>query len=559
MDNENREREKSEQWQCGYAQAIEKFPERKKSFVNLSGIPVKPLYTPIDTTDLNYLEQLGFPGEYPYTRGIYTTMYRTQPWSRRMLIGFESPETWNARQRDMFRAGQTAVNLAHCNSWMRGFDVDMVDKELVGTCGTPINVFKDMEICFDGIDLDKVSVALNDCGPFTSTAMFLSLAEKRGVPFSCLSGTANQADFLSHYASLHMYIRFSQEGHRRATVDWIKFCVNNLPRWNPLSVIGQHMQQAGATPLQELAFTLSSAIYFVEECLKAGLDIDAFAPRVSFFFDVTINVMEEMAKFRAGRRIWAKLMKERWGAKDPRSQRFKFHAQTSGRELTRQQVLNNVVRVAFQAMAAVLGGAQSIHTDAYDEALNSPSPEAARLALMTQNIIAEETGLADVIDPIGGSYYLETLTNQMEEKTWEYIAKIESMGGMLKAIEKGFIQDEIARSSLKDIRAIEQKEKIVIGLNESVIPEELDFNPNLPKPDPVKVQQQIDRVKGIKKNRDQLKAKAALENLKRIAEGNTGNLFEGVMNCVKSDVSHGEIIAGLQEVYGEGKLIMAGF
>lgn len=559
MGSANREKEKIEQWQNLYSQTLERMPERKKSFANLSGIPLKPLYTPLDTEGIDYSEKLGVPGEYPFTRGVYPTMYRTQPWSRRMLIGFESPETWNARQKEMFCAGQTAVNLAHCNSWMRGLDVDMVEKELVGTCGTPINVLKDMEICFDGIDLDKVSVALNDCGPFTSTAMLLSLAEKRGTPFSCLSGTANQADFLSHYASLHMYIRFSQEGHRRATTDWIKFCVNNLPHWNPLSVIGQHMQQAGATPVQELAFTLASAIYHVEECLKAGLNIDAFASRVTFFFDVTINVMEEIAKFRAGRRIWAKLMKERWGAKDPRSQRFKFHAQTSGRELTRQQVLNNVVRVAFQALAAVLGGAQSIHTDAYDEALNSPSPEAARLALMTQNIIAEETGLADVIDPIGGSYYLETLTNQMEEKTWEYINKIEAMGGMLKALEKGFIQDEIARSSLNDIKAIEQKEKIVIGLNENVIPEELDFDPNLPKPDPVKVQQQIDRVKAIKKNRNQAQARKSLEHLKRTAEGNTGNLFEAVIDCVKSDVSHGEVVAALQEVYGQGKLIMAGF
>ncbi|MBI4595784.1 MAG: methylmalonyl-CoA mutase [Candidatus Tectomicrobia bacterium] len=476
-----------------------------------------------------------------------------------MLIGFESPETWNERQREMLQAGQTAANLAHCNTWMRGYDIDEVEKELIGTCGTPINLLKDMEICFKDIPLDRISVALNDCAPFTSTAMFFSMADKQGLPYSCLRGTTNQSDFLSHYVSLHMYCRFSLEGHRRATIDCIKFCTDNVPLWNPLSVIGQHMQQAGATPVQELAFTLSSAIYYVEECIKAGLDIDAFASRVSFFFDSTISVMEEIAKFRAGRRIWAKLMKERWGAKDPRSQRFKFHAQTSGRELTRQQVLNNLARVAFQAMAAVLGGAQSIHTDAYDEALNSPSAEAARLALMTQNIIAEETGLADVIDPLGGSYYLETLTAQMEEKTWEYINKIEAMGGMLKAVEKGFIQNEISRSSLKDVKAIEQKEKIVVGLNEYVIPEEMDFTPKFPKPDPVKVQRHIDRVREIKKTRDQGKARMALDHLKRVADGKTGNLFEAVLNAVKCNASHGEVVSALRDVYGEGKPLIVGF
>jgi methylmalonyl-CoA mutase N-terminal domain/subunit len=559
MANGYEQNDKTKQWEKAYATTIEKLPERKGSFSNLSGLPLKPLYTNQDVQDLSYSDEIGFPGEYPYTRGIYTSMYRTNPWSRRLLIGFESPETYNARQKNMFVAGQTAVNLVHCNTWMRGLDIDAVDKELVGTCGTPINFVEDMEICFDGIPLEEVSVALNDCGPFTSTAIYLALAEKRGVPYSCLKGTSNQADFLSHYASLHMYLRFSTEGHRRSTIDMINFVTRNVPEWNPLSVIGQHMQQAGATPLQELAFTLASAIYFVEECLRTGLEIDAFAPRVTFFFDVTISVIEEIAKFRAGRRIWAKLMKERWGAKDPRSQRFKFHAQTSGRELTRQQVLNNLPRVAFQAMAAVLGGAQSIHTDAYDEAISTPSPEAARLALMTQNIIAEETGLADVIDPIGGSYYLETLTNEIEQKTWEYIDKIEAMGGMLKAVEKGYIQKEIARSSFDDLKAIERKEKIVVGLNEYCIPEEQDFAPPAPKPDPIAVQRHIDRVRETRRTRDNLRTSAALDNVKRVAEKNTENLFEAVLEAVKSNASHGEVVTALQEVYGRGGPIMAGF
>ncbi|MFQ5828351.1 MAG: methylmalonyl-CoA mutase family protein, partial [Candidatus Methylomirabilia bacterium] len=361
---------------------------------NLSGITIKCLYTPQDVQDLDPAGHLGNPGEYPFVRGVYPTMYRGQLWSKRMLIGFESPEVWNDRQKAMFDAGQTAVNLVFCNTWMRGYDIDQVEKELVGTCGTPINVLADMGICFDGIPVENVSVALNDCGPFTSTAMFAAMAQKRGVSLDRIRGTTNQADFISHYVSLHMYYRFSLEGHERMTIDHVKYVTQHMPLWNPLSLIGQHMQQAGATPVQEMAFTIASGIYYVDQCVKKGMNVDDFAPRFSFFFDVTISIFEEAAKFRAGRRVWAKLLKERFGAKDPRSMRMKFHAQTSGRELTRQQIQNNIARVAFQALAAILGGAQSLHTDAYDEALSSPSREAARVALMTQNIIAEETGVA---------------------------------------------------------------------------------------------------------------------------------------------------------------------
>ncbi|MFQ5873267.1 MAG: methylmalonyl-CoA mutase [Dehalococcoidia bacterium] len=519
---------------------------------NLSGISLKPLYTPQDVQAIDYDQHIGNPGEYPYVRGVYQSMYRGRLWSKRMLIGFESPETWNNRQKAMFRAGQTAVNLVYCNTWMRGFDVDQVEKELVGTCGTPVNALVDMEICFDGVPVDEVSVALNDCGPFTGIAMLISLAQKRGTALDCLRGTTNQSDFISHYVSQHMYHRFSLDGHERMTIDHIKYVIQNMPLWNPLSIVGQHMQQAGATPVQEMAFTIASGIYYIDQCVRAGMDVDDFAPRFTFFFDVTISIFEEAAKFRAGRRVWAKLMRERFSARDPRSMRMKFHAQTSGRELTRQQVKNNIARVALQALGAVLGGAQSLHTDAYDEALNSPTREAARVALMTQNIIAEETGVADVIDPLGGSYYLETLTDEMEERIWEYIHKIDALGGMLEAVKKGFIQSEITRSSLECQRAIDSKERILVGLNDYVIPEEEDVRPATPHPDLQAVDRHVQRIKELRANRDQARAQSAKDNLKRAGEDQNNNLFEAVIEAVKSDVTHGEIVSTLQEVYGVG-------
>lgn len=519
---------------------------------NFSGISLKPLYGPEDVQNLDYAQDLCDPGEYPFVRGVYPTMYRGRLWSKRMLVGSETPEIWNKRQKAMFDAGQSAVNLVFCNTWMRGFDVDQVEKELVGTCGCPVNALVDVETCFEDIPVEDVSAGINDCGPFTSTAMYVSMAQKRGITLNRLRGTTNQSDFISHYVSLHMYHRFSLEGHERMTVDLIKYATSNMPLWNPLSIVGQHMQQAGATPAQEMAFTIASGIYFIDQCMRKGMDVDDFAPRFSFFFDVTINILEEVAKFRAGRKIWAQLLKERFGAKDPRSMMMKFHAQTSGRELTRQQVQNNIARVALQALGAVLGGAQSIHTDSYDEALNVPSREAARVALMTQNIIAEETGVADVIDPLGGSYYVETLTHEMEEKIWGYINKIDGLGGMLEAIRKGYIQSEISKSSLEYQRSIDNKERIVVGLNDYIIPEEEDIRPVVAKPDAKAVDRYIRHIKQFKSNRDQAKVRTAKDNLVRTAENHDANLFEAVIQAVKSDVTHGEIVATLRKVYGEG-------
>jgi len=540
------------EWEASYKKSLEMRPEIKKDFKNLSDMTLKPIYTPKNIDD-DYIAKLGFPGEYPYTRGIYTGMYRTAFWNKRLLLGFEGPEVFNRRQKELIKAGQTALNIAPDSPFFRGLDVDQVDKELVGTTGVPINALVDMEIALEGIPLDKISIGCNDAGPFTWPAMVFALAEKQGIPLTAINGTSNQSDFISHYVSLHMFFRFGLEGHLRILVDHIKYCTEKVPGWNPLSIVGQHMQQAGATPLQALAFTLSSAIFYVDQCVKAGLDVDAFAKRFSFFFDISISLFEESAKFRAGRRIWAKILKERFKSKISRTQLFKFHAQTSGTELTRQQPLNNIARVCVQALGAILGGCQSLHTDAYDEALQSPSEEAARIALMTQNILAEESGVGDVIDPLGGSYYVESLTNEMEEKAWEYIKNIDAMGGMLEAIKTGYIQKEIGNASYTNQRMIEKKERVIVGLNKYQIDQKLDIRPTHTKPNQAAVEKHINRIKSLRINRNQAKAQDALHYFDEAAKNPSLNLFEAVVDGIKADLTNGEIIAKLREIYGFGR------
>ncbi|MBI2864920.1 MAG: methylmalonyl-CoA mutase [Chloroflexi bacterium] len=545
--SDDRAKEWEEQYRCAM-EATDCRGERK----NLSGIPLKPLYTPADVAS-DHDGALGFPGQYPYTRGVYPGMYRRRQWSRRMLIGVDAPETWNARQKRMIDAGQTAVAMVVCNVFLLGLDVDEVEKELVGTCGTPLSTLKDMEICYDSLPIDRLSVAMNDCAPFTAEAMYFTMTKRRGVPADCLKGTTNQADFISHYVSCHMQHRFALESYPRLFVDHTKYCIERMPHWNPLSIIGQHMQQSGATPLQELAFTLASGLYYVDLCVKAGLPVDSFAPRFTFFFDVTQSIFEEVAKFRAARRIWAKALKERFGAKDPRSWRLKFHAQTSGRELTREQAMNNVTRVAMQALAAVLGGCQSLHTDAWDELFGPPGEEAARVALMSQAVIAEETGVADVIDPLGGSYYVEALTDEMERRAWEYIDKIDRMGGMLEATKRGFPQTEILNSALSYQRAIDRGEKVVVGLNAHQIPEDLDGRYTSEPPDLALVERQIERTKAVRRERDAARARAALDGLQRALDDPKANTFEAVLGAVEADLTHGEIIRAFRERLGVGR------
>jgi len=391
--------------------------------INRSGIEIKPLYGPEDVG----VASLGTPGEPPYTRGIYPTMHRGRVWSKRQLIGLETPEAFNERQKLLLEAGQTAVNLIICNSTYRGVDVDEVPPQLVGTCGSAINCMDDLRIAFADLPLAELSLGLNDPSPFTIAAMLLVLAEEQGVPWDALSGTSNQSDCISHFVANHMFMRLPPRGALRVLTDHVAFMAEHAPRWNPISVVGQHMQQGGATPAQALAFSLATATQYVRSAIDAGIDVNQLGRRITYFHDISMSFFEEIAKFRAGRRIWARIARERLGAKDEKAWRFKFHAQTSGVDLTRKQPLNNIARVTAQAMAGIFGGLQSLHTDSYDEVFQVPSEAAARIAVATQNILREEAHLTDVIDPLGGSFYVESLTDQMEEKIAALQAKFSGM------------------------------------------------------------------------------------------------------------------------------------
>lgn len=557
MKNDSAMQTELDKWQTKYQNSLTRHPECKEEFRNFSGMPLKPLYTPLDTKNLDYSEKLNFPGEYPYARGIYSGMYRTQAWSRRMLLGYEMPETFNRRQKALLGAGANAINLIPDNPYLRGFDSDQVDPKLIGVSGVPLNFLEDMEITFDGIPIDKVSAAFNDPGPFMVVAMFFALAEKQGIPLTKLRGTSNQSDCISHYVSLSMCHRLSLEGHLRVLIDHVKYCNENVPGWNPLSIIGQHIQQAGATPVQSLAFTLSSGIFFIDQCIKAGMDVDSFASRFTFFFDVGISFFEEIAKFRAGRRMWAKILKERFNAKNPRSMKFKFHAQTSGVDLTRQQPLNNISRATIQGLAAVFGGVQSLHVDAYDEAYQCPTEESSHIALMSQNIIAEESGVADVIDPLGGSYYVESLTQQIEEGAWKYIEKIDAMGGMFEAARQGYIQNEIGRSALEHQLAVDSGKRTVVGLNKYNLSGDKDVKPVEVKTNLKEIEKHVQRVIKRKKNRDQKKFKAALGDLRNAALDENANVFEAVIQAVKARVSAAEILSELRDVLGKDQVSTA--
>ena len=397
-------------WRAEYGRQI----GAERAIRNRSQIEIKPLYTPRDWNGESFLETLGFPGQYPFTRGIYPTMHRGRTWTQRQLIGLGTPEDYNKRVRVILDAGATAISLLPCNSGFRGVDCDEVDPVLLGTCGTVINTTDHMDRALDGVPLGDISAAMNDPSPFTLLAFTLAVAKRRGIPWTSITGTSNQSDYISHFIANHMFYRLSLPGARRVLLDHIEFCRRHVPGWNPVSVVGQHMQQAGATPVETMAFTISTALQYAQDCIDRGMDIDVVLRRFTFFFDISISFFEEVAKFRAGRRIWARLARERLGAKEPASWRFKFHAQTSGVDLTEQQPLNNIARVAVQAMAGIMSGLQSLHTDAYDEAITTPTEETARIAVATQNILREEAHLCDVIDPLGGSYYVETLTDQME-------------------------------------------------------------------------------------------------------------------------------------------------
>ncbi len=536
-----------QEWLEKTEELLAKFPERKERFTTLSGIEVERLYTRL-VDEKRLIEKIGFPGEYPYTRGIRPTMYRGRYWTMRQYAGYGSAEETNRRFRYLLEQGQTGLSVALDLPTQIGYDSDdpMAAGE-VGKVGVAIDSLEDMERLFEGIPLDQVSTSMTINAPASVLlAMYIAVAEKQGVPPEKLRGTI-QNDILKEYIARGTYI-FPPKPSMRLITDIFAFCAERVPRWNTISISGYHIREAGSTAVQEVAFTLANGIAYVKAALDKGLDVDEFAPRLSFFFNAHNHFFEEIAKFRAARRMWARIMKERFGAKDPRSLQLRFHTQTGGSTLTAQQPDNNIVRVALQALAAVLGGTQSLHTNARDEALALPTEESARIALRTQQIIAYETGVADTVDPLGGSFYVEALTDKIEEEAVKYIEKIDEMGGAVAAVEQGFMQREIHRAALETQRRIESGEEVVVGVNRFRMEEEPE--PQLLRVDPSLAKRQIERLKDLRSRRDAGKVEESLAALKRAAEG-TDNLMPYILDAVRAYATVGEICHALREVFGE--------
>ncbi|HLT57871.1 MAG TPA: methylmalonyl-CoA mutase family protein [Limnochordales bacterium] len=522
--------------------------ERKERFLTTSGMPIKGLYGPEDTAELDYQRDLGDPGEYPFTRGIHRTMYRGRLWTMRQFAGFGTAEETNARFRYLLQEGQTGLSVAFDLPTLMGYDSDHPRAEgEVGVEGVAVSSLADMETLFDGIPLDQVTTSMTINAPaIIIFAMYLAVAEKQGVPFDKLSGTL-QADILKEYMAQNEWI-FPPQPSMRLITDIFAYCAEHVPRWNTISISGYHIREAGATALQELAFTLANGREYVRAGIAAGLDVDAFAPRLSFFFNSHNDLFEEVAKFRAARRIWAKIMREEFGARNPRSWMLRFHTQTAGCSLTAQQPYNNVIRTTIQALAAVLGGTQSLHTNSLDEALSLPTEEAVRLALRTQQIIAHESGVANTPDPLGGSYFVEALTNQMEEGVWDYFRRIDELGGVIPAIEKGFFQREIADAAYEYQRRVESGEQIIVGVNAYTIDEETPI-PIL-KIGPEIEAKQRERLARVRRERDAGRVRAALARV-REAAASTENLVPPILEAVRAYATLGEIVDELRAVFGE--------
>jgi methylmalonyl-CoA mutase N-terminal domain/subunit len=535
-------------WEQEYAATI----GADKNVSNRSGVAIQPLYTERDWLATERAGELGLPGQPPYTRGIYATMHRGSTWSQRQLIGHGTPAEYNERLREILAQGATAISLIPCNSVFRGYDMDESHIELLGTCGTVVNTADHMDRALQGVDLARTSCAQNDPSPFTLLAFMLAAAKRRGTDWRQISGTSNQSDYLSHYVANHMFFRIALPGARRILGDHIAFCNQHLPKWNPMSVVGQHMQQAGANPAEAVAFTLSTAIQNAQDCIARGMDPDDFLPRFTFFVDISISFFEEIAKFRAARRIWARITRERLGAKDPRSWRFKFHGQTSGVDLTRQQPLNNISRVTVQAMAGILGGLQSLHTDAYDEALSVPSADGARIAVATQNILREEAHLTDVIDPLGGSFYIEKLTDDMETEIERVMKIVEDAGGMYQAVASGLVQRMIGDSARQFQQRIDAGEQTVVGVNAYQVEEDSSARPINPRPDRAAMQAHIDAFKAFKSQRSQAAVQGALDALARAAGDPGDNVFGRVVEAAEAGCTHGEICHTLRREMGFG-------
>ncbi len=524
------------------------WPERYRDFITTSGEPVERLYTPLDTADLDYERDLGFPGQYPFTRGVHPTMYRGRLWTMRMFAGFGSAEETNARYKYLLAHGETGLSVAFDFPTLYGYDTDhpLADGEF-GRCGVAVSSLADMEILFDSIPVGEVTTSMTINGPAAVIwAMYIAAAEKRGIPMATLGGTI-QNDILKEYIAQKSWL-LPPEPSMRLIVDTFEFGSKYLPKWNTISISGYHIREAGATAAQELAFTLADGMAYVEAAIERGLDVDSFAPRLSFFFNAHNDLFEEIAKYRAARRIWARQMKERFKAKDPRSWWLRFHTQTAGCSLTAQQPENNIVRTTIQALAAVLGGTQSLHTNSMDEAIALPSELAVRIALRTQQIIAHESGVANSADALAGSYLVESLTNRLEAQAYECFDKIEALGGVIPAIERGFFQREIAASAYRCQREIEERRRIVVGVNEYVTDEPLSIP--LLRIDPEGERRQRERLARVRRERDNRLLQQRLAELRRAAKGKE-NLMPCILDAVRAYGTLGEICDVLREVFGE--------
>ncbi len=541
-------RSAAEWYERTYGPAKARFGERQERFETLSGIEVKPLYTPEDLAGWDYLTRVGYPGEYPFTRGIQPTMYRGRLWTMRQYAGYADAEESNRRYKFLLAQGQTGLSVAFDLPTQMGYDSDdPIAQPEVGKVGVAIDSLEDMERLFDGIPLDKVSTSMtiNATAPIL-LAMYVAVGKKQGVDPKELSGTV-QNDILKEYIARGTYI-FPPGPSLRLIVDVFKYCAEHLPKWNPISISGYHMREAGATAVQEVAFTFANAVAYVSAAVNAGLEVDRFAPRLSFFFVAQSHLFEEVAKFRAARRLWAEIMRERFGARDPRSWVLRFHTQTAGVSLTAQQPLNNVVRTTVQALAAVLGGTQSLHTNAYDEALGLPTEASAQLALRTQQILAYETGVADTLDPLAGSYYVEWLTDQLEGRIRDYLRTIDEMGGALAAIEAGYIQREIQESAWRFQQQVESGERVIVGVNRFTTGEEVQVP--IQRVDRAAQLRQIERVRELRRRRDNGQVRAALARLEEVARSGE-NTMPAILECVEAYATIGEICGVLRKVFGE--------
>ncbi len=538
-------------WENGpVAESIAKFPERAAEFKTISGIPIKRVYTPIDIINKDYMTDIGLPGVYPFTRGVQPTMYRGRYWTMRQYSGFGTARETNERFRFLLEQGQTGLSVAFDLPTQIGYDSDHpMARGEVGKVGVAIDSLADMELLFDSIPLDKVSTSMTINAPAAVLlAMYIAVAEKQGVPPSKLRGTI-QNDILKEYVARGTFI-FPPAPSMRLVTDIFKFCSERLPLWNSISISGYHIREAGSTAVQEIAFTIANAIAYVRAALDAGLNIDDFASRLSFFFGSHSDFFEEIAKFRAARRLWARIMRERFGAKSDESCRMRFHTQTAGCTLTAQQPDNNVVRVTLQALQAVLGGTQSLHTNSRDEALSLPTTQSVQIALRTQQILAYETGVADTVDPLAGSYYVESLTDELERRAMDYINKIEAMGGAVVAIERGYMQREIAESSYEYQKRVDCQDRIIVGVNKFLVKEEQKFD--YLRVNPEVEAEQIRRLQQLRASRDSEAVKDALDRL-RTAATTSDNLIPFIYDAVKVYATIGEICGVLREVFGEYK------